>query len=109
MSPNPQFTFDRYVASAPRSAAPAVCRAHAATAPSQRPCLILHGPPGVGKTHLLQAIGHAARDRRTGAAVVRTTATGLAGELVEAIRQDNVPDLYRRYAEASAVSTRGAG
>ena len=103
MSLNPLFTFDRYVPSAPRAVARAVCRAHATGGPNRHGCLFLLGSPGVGKTHLLHAIGHAAREHNTAARIVLITGTDLAADLVEAIRRDAVSELRRKYAQADVL------
>jgi chromosomal replication initiator protein len=65
--------------------------------------LILHGPPGAGKTHLLEAIGQllAARDGET--RVLEVTASELSLELVAAIRDHELDGFRERHRSADAL------
>ena len=42
--------------------------------------LLIHGPPGVGKTHLLQAIGNYVSTHDTNLTVRYTTTEGFTGD-----------------------------
>lgn len=101
---NPLSTFDRFVPATRRAAALAVCRAYAKASPKRREGLLLLGPRGTGKTHLLHAIAHAVQERNDGARVTLVTASDLAAELVEAVRRDALADLTRRYAATEVVA-----
>jgi chromosomal replication initiation ATPase DnaA len=76
-----RYRFDTFVVSASNrlavSAAHAVARAPAAI---YNP-LYLHSPPGMGKTHLLAALGHAALTHRPGLRAVYVTLAALEDEL----------------------------
>jgi chromosomal replication initiator protein len=87
---NPTLIFERYVPSSARAPALAACAAFAARRQNTQSCLWLHGPPGVGKTHLLHATGHAACLARTGTRVGVIGAADLRDELVQAVRFDRV-------------------
>ena len=71
---NPNYTFERFVIGEGNRFAHAAALA-AAEAPSEayNP-LFLHGPPGLGKTHLLVAIANYLRRQRPGLSVRYTTA-----------------------------------
>jgi chromosomal replication initiator protein len=98
----PSLTFDRYVAPASDAVAPAICRALAA-GDTRYQCVFLYGPPGVGKTHLLHAMAHSARERQSGASVVLITATDLMESLVGAVRHDTLRRWREGYERADLL------
>jgi chromosomal replication initiator protein len=65
--------------------------------------LLLHGPTGVGKTHLLRSILHLARARHGWNSVIHTTGTELVHEMVQAVRGGEQAARDRRYSEAALV------
>src|SRR5215208_3556483 len=65
--------------------------------------LFLHGPPGLGKTHLLGAIAHYLAERRPELAVHYTTAERFTSDFVGALRS-SVPDRFKeRYRNLDAL------
>jgi len=78
--PSAEHTFDTFVVGESNGRATSAARALLAGPP--RPPLFLHGPSGVGKTHLLHAIFHALEGR--GPAVACLPAARLIAALVEA-------------------------
>ena len=65
--------------------------------------LFLHGPPGLGKTHLLGAIVEYLRRNRPELAVHYTTAERFTAEFVASLRRDG-PDAFKaRYRELDAL------
>jgi chromosomal replication initiator protein len=96
----PGYTFDRFVIGKTNHFAHA-----AALAASELPGhaynpLLIHGPPGVGKTHLLQAIGNYVSMHDPTLNVHYTTTEGFTGDFTRALRQNNLDDFkstYRRY------------
>lgn len=96
-------TFDRFVIG------PANRLAHgAALAVAELPGeaynpLFLHGPPGLGKTHLLGAIAQYLRENHRELNVHYTTAERFTSEFVGALRRDG-PELFKaRYRELDAL------
>ena len=83
---NPNYTFDRFVIGDGNRFAHAAALA-VAEAPSEayNP-LFLHGPPGLGKTHLLVAIANYLRANAPGLSVRYTTAECFTNEFVDALR-----------------------
>lgn len=89
---DPRLTFDTFApVKSDRLAYRAARRVAGGEAGAYNP-LVLHGPPGLGKTHLLHAIGHAAvaASRR----VVFLTGEGFVDGFVRAVRSDR-PDSFR--------------
>ena len=65
--------------------------------------LFLHGPPGLGKTHLLGAIAGYLREHHPQLTVHYTTAERFTSEFVGALRRDG-PELFKaRYRELGAL------
>lgn len=66
--------------------------------------LIIIGPPGTGKTHLLNALGHELINASGGAAVVAfVTGQQFADEFIAALRDGTVTQWRRRYRRVDAL------
>ncbi|HEX9967588.1 MAG TPA: chromosomal replication initiator protein DnaA, partial [Solirubrobacterales bacterium] len=100
---NPSYTFDRFVIGEGNRVAHAAALA-VAEAPSEayNP-LFLHGPPGLGKTHLLVAIAHYLRDNAPGLSVRYTTAERFTNEFVAALRSSGTEEFKRRYRDLDVL------
>lgn len=59
--------------------------------------LFLCGPPGVGKTHLLHAVGHYARRHHPGMRVRYCTAETFTNEFTDALRKHGIDGFKQRY------------
>jgi chromosomal replication initiator protein len=83
---NPSYTFERFVIGPGNRLAHGAALA-VAEAPSEayNP-LFLHGPPGLGKTHLLAAIANYLQENAPGLSVRYTTAESFTNEFVAALR-----------------------
>jgi len=94
---NPNYTFDRFVIGEGNRFAHAAALT-VAEAPSEayNP-LFLHGPPGLGKTHLLVAIANYLRANAPGLTVRYTTAESFTNEFVGALRTTGVEGFKSRY------------
>lgn len=94
---NPDYTFDRFIVGPSNQMAQAA--AHAVTrspAKAYNP-LFIYGDVGLGKTHLLQAIGNACAEKDL--KVLYTTCEQFTNKLIEAIRNKTTADFrdyYRR-------------
>ena len=83
--------------------------AHAAAwAVADRPArsynpLLLYGASGLGKTHLMHAIGTQILERHPGSRVLYVTAEGFTTEMVEAIKTRQMKGFRNRYREACSV------
>jgi chromosomal replication initiator protein len=65
--------------------------------------LFLHGPPGVGKTHLLAAITEYLRSRHPGMSIRLTTAEGFTSDFVSAIRGGRAQSFKAGYRELDVL------
>ncbi len=95
---NPNYTFDRFVIGEGNRVAHAAALAVAETPSEAYNPLFLHGPPGLGKTHLLGAIANYLRGNAPGLNVRYTTAEDFTNEFVAALRSSGVvafKSLYR--------------
>jgi chromosomal replication initiator protein len=96
---NPNFTFSAFVVGNSSHFAHAACRAVADAPGRAYNPLFLYGGVGLGKTHLMHAIGHAVRDghvRRT-PKVAYVTTEKFVNEMVVAIQENSQPRFRERY------------
>lgn len=100
---NPNYSFERFVIGEGNRAAHAAALA-VAEAPSEayNP-LFLHGPPGLGKTHLLGAIANYLRENAPGLSVRYTTAESFTNEFVVALRTSGAEAFKRRYRDLDVL------
>jgi chromosomal replication initiator protein len=100
---NPSYSFDRFVIGDGNRFAHAAALA-AAEAPSEayNP-LFLHGPPGLGKTHLLVAIANYLRVNAPGLSVRYTTAESFTNEFVEALKAKGGEAFKHRYRDLDVL------
>ncbi len=100
---NGNYTFDRFVIGEGNRAAHGAALA-VAEAPSEayNP-LFLHGPPGLGKTHLLVAIANYLASCAAGLQVRYTTAESFTNEFVTALRSAGAEEFKRRYRDLDVL------
>jgi chromosomal replication initiator protein len=100
---NPHYTFDRFVIGPGNRLAHGAALA-VAEAPSEayNP-LFLHGPPGLGKTHLLAAIANYLRDNAPGLSVRYTTAESFTNEFVAALKSAGNDAFKARYRDIDVL------
>lgn len=94
---NPNFTFAHFVVGSANQFAYSV-----ALAVSQQPGkkynpLFIYGGVGLGKTHLLHAIGNALQEQHQRYRILYITSEQLTNEVVHAIRFDKLPELHDRF------------
>ena len=100
---NPSYTFERFVIGPGNRLAHGAALA-VAEAPSEayNP-LFLHGPPGLGKTHLLAAIANYLNDNAPGLRVRYTTAESFTNEFVGALRSTGPEAFKARYRDIDVL------
>ncbi len=94
---NPKYTFDVFVIGASNRFAHAAALAVAeAPAQSYNP-LFIHGSTGLGKTHLLQAIGHYVLQQHPQLRVRYVTTETVLNEFVDSMRDSRMVHFKQRY------------
>ena len=100
---NPKYTFETFVIGSsnrfPHAAAVAVAEA---PGKAYNP-LLVYGESGLGKTHLLHAIGHYVRSLYTGAKVRYVSSEEFTNEFINAIRDDRQDRFKRRYRDVDVL------
>jgi chromosomal replication initiator protein len=91
---NPRYTFDTFVVGSGSRMAHAAAQAVAEHPAARYNPLFIYGGAGLGKTHLLHAIGHAAAQR--GADVRIVSSEQFMNDLINAIRA-NTAEAFRAY------------
>jgi chromosomal replication initiator protein len=100
---NPRFTFDSFVVGSCNQFAHAAAKA-VATNPSRRyNPLFLYGGVGMGKTHLMHAIGRELMTSFGAMKVVYTSSERFMNEMIAAIRNEKMPTFHHRYREADVL------
>ena len=100
---NPKYAFETFVIGSsnrfPHAAAVAVAEA---PGKAYNP-LLVYGDSGLGKTHLLHAIGHYVRSLYTGVKVRYVSSEEFTNEFINAIRDDRQDRFKRRYRDVDVL------
>ena len=100
---NPRYTFDDFViGTSNRFAHAAALSVAESPARSYNP-LFIYGPAGLGKTHLLHAIGHHVRALFSSKRVRYVSTETMMNEFVESMRSKSMPGFKRRYREVDVL------
>lgn len=91
---NPRYTFDSFVIGAGNRFAHAACLAVAERPANAYNPLFIYGGVGLGKTHLMHAIGHYVRQHHPNFKVSYISSERFTNEFIAAIRDKN-PDSFR--------------
>ncbi len=100
---NPNYTFERFVIGEGNRLAHAAALAVAETPSEAYNPFFLHGPPGLGKTHLLGAIANYLQVNAPGLSVRYTTAEGFTNEFVAALRASGAEKFKSRYRDLDVL------
>ncbi len=100
---NPKYVFDTFVIGSSNRFAHA-----AAVAVAEQPAkaynpLFIYGESGLGKTHLLHAIGHYTRSLYAGARVRYVSSEEFTNEFINSIRDDKAAAFQRRYRDVDVL------
>ncbi|MDQ1106092.1 chromosomal replication initiator protein DnaA [Nocardioides zeae] len=100
---NPKYTFETFVIGSsnrfPHAAAVAVAEA---PGKAYNP-LMVYGDSGLGKTHLLHAIGHYVRSLYAGAKVRYVSSEEFTNEFINAVRDDRLDRFKRKYRDVDVL------
>ncbi|PYV59458.1 MAG: chromosomal replication initiator protein DnaA [Acidobacteria bacterium] len=94
---NPRYTFDAFVIGSGNQFAHAACQAV-----SERPSkaynpLFLYGGVGMGKTHLMQAIGHEIKRRQPQSAICYISSEKFTNEMINSLRYDKMTSFRDKF------------
>ena len=94
---DPRYTFDNFIVGSCNQFAHAAARAVADGPGRNYNPLYLYGGVGLGKTHLMHAIGHALLAERASARVAYVSAERFMCEMINAIRWKRTPDFRDKF------------
>ena len=94
---NPKYTFDNFIVGHNNNLAQAASLAVAETPAHKYNPLFIYGGSGLGKTHLIQAIGNFYLTNNPGKRVLYTTSEKFTYELVNAIREKTNQDFRNKH------------
>ena len=94
---NPRYTFDHFVVGKANELAHAAAMAVAAKPGEAYNPLFIYGGSGLGKTHLLQAIGHHVTKTNQNAKVLYVTCESFTNEYISAVRSGRGMDFKNTY------------
>jgi chromosomal replication initiator protein len=100
---NEKYTFDSFIVGSGNELAYAACQAIAQTPGSKYNPLFVYGGVGIGKTHLIQAVGNAILARDRGAHVVYVSTEQFVQEFLDAIRYKKNTDFAGFYRSADVL------
>ncbi|MBP9127694.1 MAG: chromosomal replication initiator protein DnaA [Elusimicrobia bacterium] len=94
---NPKYTFESFVVGPSNRFAQAAGMAVAKDPGRAYNPLFLYGGVGLGKTHILHAIGHSIRQHRPDARVLYVTSERFINEFIDGLRFDKMKDFRSKY------------
>jgi chromosomal replication initiator protein len=96
---NPKYSFDSFVVGPSNQFAVAACTAVANAPGKAYNPLFLYGGVGLGKTHLVHAVGNHALKQNPNCHVVYLSSEAFTNDLIHALEQHRMPEFRARYRE----------
>jgi chromosomal replication initiator protein len=93
----PEYTISNFVKGPSNEFVKAACEKVIENPAREYNPLFIYGGVGLGKTHLLNAIGHGILDKNKGAKVCYITSEEFVNELVKSIRYEKMEDFRKKY------------
>ncbi len=100
---NERYTFDSFVVGPSNQLAHAAARAVGELPASKYNPLFIYGGVGLGKTHLLCAIGQEIRRRKPAAHIAYLSSERFVNEYINLVRSNRIDEFRRRYREECEV------
>jgi chromosomal replication initiator protein len=94
---NPRYTFETFIVGGSNQFAHAAAQAVAEQPSRSYNPLFLYGGTGLGKTHLMQAIGHSARRRNPLVRLLYVSAEKFTNEVIASLRFDRMAGFRERF------------
>ncbi len=94
---NPKYTFDNFVIGAGNQFAHAAARAVAERPSKAYNPLFLYGGVGMGKTHLMQAIGHEVKQLNPEASISYVSSEKFTNEMINSLRYDKMSSFRDKF------------
>jgi chromosomal replication initiator protein len=94
---NPRYTFDAFIVGPSNQFAHAACRAVAEAPSRSYNPLFIYGGVGLGKTHLMHAIGQYLLEHNQGLKLTYISSERFMNEMINALRYDRILDFRERY------------
>jgi chromosomal replication initiator protein len=94
---SPRYSFDTFIVGGSNQFAHAACRAVAEAPSRSYNPLFLYGGVGLGKTHLMHAIGHYVLTHMPGMKLTYISAERFMNEVINAIRYERILEFRERY------------
>ncbi len=94
---NPRYTFESFIVGASNQFAHAAAQAVAEQPSKSYNPLFLYGGVGLGKTHLMQAIGHSLKKRNPAMRLTYVSAEKFTNEVIAALRFDRMGSFRDRF------------
>ncbi len=94
---NPRYTFDTFVVGSCNQFAHAAARAVAEAPSKAYNPLFLYGGVGLGKTHLMQAVGHMIKSNRKEMRLAYVSSESFTNEVINSLRYDRMVSFRDKY------------
>ena len=92
-----EYTFDAFIVGSSNNFAHAAAQAVAANPANAYNPLFIYGNSGLGKTHLLKAIGNEIKDKNSNANILYVRGDEFANEIIDAIRTSKTKEFREKY------------